>query len=144
MVQLRAYNDDMKLEEQVCSLELAMRLKELGVKQESLLWWRETTVSGEAYISHWEGPKTSLHYSAFTVAELGTLLPVDLQYDLASNLPTRTTSGGWRVDLDDEGMLYAGSSEADARAKMLVYLLEHQPIDRVRRCESRFSRRFDD
>ena len=29
----------MKLENQVCSLELAKKLKELGVKQESLFWW---------------------------------------------------------------------------------------------------------
>jgi len=29
----------MKLEDQVCSLELAKRLKELGVEQESLFYW---------------------------------------------------------------------------------------------------------
>lgn len=30
----------MKLQEQVCSLELAQKLKTLGVKQESLFYWR--------------------------------------------------------------------------------------------------------
>jgi hypothetical protein len=29
----------MKIEEQVCSLELAKRLKKLGVKQQSALYW---------------------------------------------------------------------------------------------------------
>ena len=29
----------MKLEDQVCSLELSKRLKELGVKQDSLWYW---------------------------------------------------------------------------------------------------------
>ena len=29
----------MKLEDQVCSLELAKKLKELGVKQDSLFYW---------------------------------------------------------------------------------------------------------
>ena len=32
----------MKLEKQVCSLELAKKLKELGVKQDSHFYWRET------------------------------------------------------------------------------------------------------
>jgi hypothetical protein len=31
----------MKLEDQVCSLELAKRLQELGVKRESLFYWHE-------------------------------------------------------------------------------------------------------
>jgi len=32
----------MKLENQVCSLEHAKKLKELGVKQENIWWWVET------------------------------------------------------------------------------------------------------
>ncbi len=31
----------MKFEEQVCSLQIAKKLKELGVRQESLFWWLE-------------------------------------------------------------------------------------------------------
>ena len=33
----------MKIESQVCSLELAKKLKELGVKQESLYYWCENS-----------------------------------------------------------------------------------------------------
>src|ERR1700704_1122897 len=75
----------MKLENQVCSLDLARRLKELGVKQESLFyWWKYTgkpeqwmvnTINklfrepGIGYTMHW-----TMEFSAFTVAELGEIM----------------------------------------------------------------------
>ena len=60
----------MKLEQHVCSLDLAKRLKELGVKQESLFWWGEITKE-----VHYCKAGKPLHISAFTVAELGEMLP---------------------------------------------------------------------
>lgn len=72
----------MKLEQQVCSLELSKRLKELGVKQNSHFSWEElfgkpeyrldVTIHGEHRVS------------AFTVAELGEMLPEDIH-----------TNGAW-------------------------------------------------
>jgi hypothetical protein len=73
----------MELSKQVCSLELAKRLKELGVKQESIIHWQFFAGWGE-HEDHWE----LRHYSdfkqstadperelcAFTVAELGEML----------------------------------------------------------------------
>jgi hypothetical protein len=41
----QANNKSMKLEEQVCSLDLAKRLKELGVKQESHWYWITSEVN---------------------------------------------------------------------------------------------------
>jgi hypothetical protein len=72
----------MKLEQQVVSLELAKKLKELGVKQESLFYWNRhkseiswgLSQTNCSKISHWET------ISAFTVAELGELLPRIEQY----------------------------------------------------------------
>ena len=71
----------MPLENQVCSLELAKRLKELVVKQDSYFWWvnpemTENNVTqllgyDERFINH----HPDLYLSAFSVAELGLLLP---------------------------------------------------------------------
>lgn len=78
----------MKLEDQVTSIELSKRLKELGVKQESIfVWeWFNDTFYGVKYFpfvvvpSQFNGYKT---YSAFTVAELIEMLPawIDTKLD---------------------------------------------------------------
>src|SRR5260221_4495003 len=66
----------MDIEKQVCSLELAKRLKELKVKQKSLFYWiRED----DPYI--WYNNNNhpmyceKFYYSAFTPSELSELLP---------------------------------------------------------------------
>ena len=73
------------LEKQVCSLELAQRLKELGVKQESLWAWYETTDRDDTprlnrfdeHCTVCTLPKQAWEekYAAFTVSELGEMLP---------------------------------------------------------------------
>src|SRR4051812_36893725 len=76
----------MKLEQQVCSLELAKRLKELGVKQESLYYWNIRHIwivlkaIGEPYITR----KPEDYASAFTVAELGEMLPSEIEIEEVS------------------------------------------------------------
>lgn len=116
----------MTLQQQVCSLELAKRLKELGVKQESYFWWRSP-------LAHYGYPDWSLSdgelghgsesFSAFTVAELGEMLP----YYASSERHSKE----WRVGKVKQGVteLWAsGETEADARAKALIYLLENELI----------------
>lgn len=83
----------MQLSDQICSLELAKRLKELGVKQDSLFYyqnnpynngkdcidlmikeWRDE--NGENVIMNSEyGNDDHPKYPAFTVSELGEMLP---------------------------------------------------------------------
>ena len=88
----------MKSEQQVCSLELAQKLKELGINQESVWWWVFTdeerwelvcksigynfTNSSKSYIKvptyNDEGygyREVKKMCSTFTVAELGEMLP---------------------------------------------------------------------
>lgn len=74
----------MELEEQVVSLQLSQKLKELGVKQNSLIYWRDDeypylclpSFGGQAHIPmEAQYSKNSKYLSAFTVAELGNMLP---------------------------------------------------------------------
>lgn len=99
----------MTLQEQVVSLELAKKLKELGVKQESLFYWinrqREHEGLGEWYYTECEYKLVDIEYirrylreeyiasdmiekqkgtriySAFTVAELWNILPHCIRQD---------------------------------------------------------------
>lgn len=139
----------MKLEQQVCSLDLARRLKELGVKQESYFSWGGTSTGmgleglfsaedkAEQILSErWSGMDFA---SAFTVAELGEMLPwrsksmgvmdtelahpkVSLQNKFAYRTVYYEEDQGLDAIKADSGYC---DTEADARAKMLIFLLEN-------------------
>ncbi len=121
----------MKLENQVCSLKLAKRLKELGVKQESLYYWVEK--HGEYLLRNinqkgdWDDTNWRKSYSAFTISELGELLPVGFHIDKYKDL-FRIGGGQIYLDTDVEPYDFEAKTEANARAKMLIYLLENKLI----------------
>ena len=147
----------MKLENQVTSLELSKLLQELGVKQKSLFIWAlnydNETVLPVLYQTKYgcyaqDGSMVNLNnikvlkwYSAFTVAELGEMLPVrdylsegivKDKEDLAS-WSTFKSDGKWHCHLTwrysrDKVEAIKADTEADARAKMLIYLLENNLI----------------
>lgn len=118
----------MKLEEQVCSLELAKKLKELGFKQESLFYH---LVGGIASRSECLPLMGSDWCSAFTVAELGELLPCSINNDDLTIM--KSSDLHWDISYDaiangcHEESFYDQSdlNEANARAKMLIYLIEN-------------------
>lgn len=148
----------MKLEQQVASLELSKRLKELGVEQESLFYHFGTNktaddsavsflnkatvpdgfIIAQNYLQLSDYPcnrPNGEKYSAFTVAELGELLPhkLDCQSD--------SINAGWissqKHIINNEvkwDCCYVGKNiewsdtEADCRAKMLIYLLENKLV----------------
>lgn len=135
----------MNLEQQVISLELAKKLNELGVEQESLFYWVNldtnwvlTIVNKYEYIFNFNNNTSDIlslkHYSAFTVAELGEMLPpaIDKYY-----LISRKADNIYLVyyedypqDYDIPYLIYfEDKKEADARAKMLIYLLENKLIE---------------
>jgi len=102
------------IEEQVASLKLSKRLRELKVPQESAFYWVERHQYPFEMQMHDLKQEPSSDeslwksYSAFTVAELGKMLPVK-KYD----------DGMWKQirEWEEEGF-----TEANARARMLVYL----------------------
>jgi hypothetical protein len=122
----------MKLEQQVCSLELAKRLKELGVKQESLVKW--DTLGDHAELSYGYSTYPGLvRYAAFTVAELGEMLPEAFLWEGVTQvgLHCGKYTGGWHVYYKSAGKRIHyedGKTEVAARAKMLIYLLENKLI----------------
>lgn len=128
----------MTLEQQCVSLELAKRLKELGVKQESYFFYRlyKDNHNLGIKLERFEDRLrliTDESYSAFTVAELGEMLPSGSKSFVGS------TSGDaknwvtewWEVKEWDLDTRKFADSEANARAKMLIYLLENKLIDNV-------------
>jgi len=132
----------MKLENQVCSLELAKKLKELGVKQESLFYWCEykdqfvIPIKTKPYVifgnRKW---KKELLISAFTVAELGEMLPHRIPNHQKVNPYSfidvdfyKNPSGfyqGWINNSRVTSCVIMSDTEANARAKMLIYLIEN-------------------
>lgn len=133
----------MELKQQVCSLELAKRLKELGVKQDSLIHWQFFRGCGENK-DNWE----LRHYSdfrksqadpekelcAFTVAELGEMLPMEIlhnKHNYFFETIRYSHNGMWEIVYRDENKsnlvlaMSVANTEADVRAKMLIYLLEN-------------------
>ena len=151
----------MKLENQVVSLDLAKKLKEFGVKQDSLFYWRleyhtsesfdngkslgkEGIFSGEYELEYLPKPRfttanvkwdqsdldkiNETEISAFTSAELGELLP-------KAYMSFKNSIGDWySEDLNEfiepeyRSVIDTAKTEANARAKCLIYLLENNLI----------------
>lgn len=122
----------MKLENQVCSLELAQQLKALGVKQESLFIWFKPKITRDCP-KVWYGDVVNRDnsnyevYSAFTASELGLLLPTWINE--MSLTCFQCTRDGWWIEYNDgrgrkSDFSTWSQTETDARAKMLIHLIE--------------------
>ncbi len=142
----------MNLEQQVCGLELSKKLKELGVKQESLFRWCLRVPSGTTpdeqrkdginyLIANDERIAASKmylpEYAAFTAAELGEMLPTVIEQGVGGTdgllRCSKLLQGAWSVVYEEtNGDEYVpaveADNEADARAKMLIYLIENKLI----------------
>lgn len=121
----------MHLASQVCSRELSKRLNELGIKQESLFYWkrwippkRSTYIEPEWRLSL--GNSFLVEYeviSAFTVAELGEMLPDYIELSRIGNIQLCTLYS--EDSCNENNISTMDDTEANARAKMLIYLIEN-------------------
>jgi hypothetical protein len=123
----------MKLEDQVCSLENAKKLAELGVTAESLFVHYE--IGNNVALRCMCTIPSFILAPAYTVAELGEMLPAN-KHDRHAEY-SKTKKGwfvGWYSDDYGCGALthdYSNElqSEADARALMLIWLIENKHIE---------------
>lgn len=139
----------MKLEQQVCSLEWAKKLKEARVLQESLFWYfidgsKDLIVEMKPGLlldedgrpSQTLNRKTQL-ISAYTVGELGEMLPRG--YFTRKHFGSGTKKWHWTVSHGYEdnavnGELiwydgYTSDTEADTRAACLHSLITNKLLD---------------
>lgn len=129
----------MQLNQQVSSLKLSKKLKKLGVKQDGYFdWWTIQSTNGT--FKKEVGTYNDVRYfgldqekecSAFTVAELGEMLPGNIngypimcQWGLMHNLHYVGNTNIHEV---------VSNTEADARAIFLIYLLENNLISQSSR-----------
>lgn len=132
----------MKIESQVCGLELAEKLQSLGVKQNAWWYWKKWDDGSKTLQQMMTSELGNTHpnsFSAFSVAELGEMLPDTIanNYPEAEHnlhrLVTEKQDKVWNVMyicFGCKGKLTTctANTEADARAKMFVYLLENKLI----------------
>lgn len=108
----------MDIEQQVTSLELAKKLKEAGYPQDDAQWyWAKRNIDTEYHICHRDNlAVVDNYYAAPTVAEWGEKLPFGF-YSFKFN------DNDFRVWYDKANSpSYNEAKEADARAKMWLYL----------------------
>lgn len=126
----------MELKQQVTSLELSKRLKELGCRQESAFYWVRS-IDGGHYLSPESivpmRPTENGETSAYSVAELGQMLPkwTSSWLDVKKGDGDEGIGDVWICEVHFPGKdrpedkpSEDGNTEADARAKMMIYLLE--------------------
>ena len=130
------------LEKQLTSLELSKQLKKFGVKQDSLFYWWHSEVEGWVVLYNPATIYRNEGYSAFTVAELGQELPSFAErrgekYYLYITRTNKTEYSslpdfyvGYR-DIHGNHFLHSEreDNEANARAKMLIWLIKHKLMD---------------
>lgn len=122
----------MNLEKQVCSIEYSRKLNQLGIKQESQFhWMNEHSMSPNLHFTPYGH---GLGLSAFTAAELGEMLPYNIDNGAEFYYPNYTKHLNYhRIQLlSDTGKMLSGFNdftEADVRAKLLIYLIENKLIE---------------
>lgn len=136
----------MKLQKQVCTLEQAKRLKELGIEQNygftyfSKISYQRVVHLVVQHPDHcpsfgtFEETESDTGYfiRAFTVAELGEMLPdyTQTQRGFGTSGQKLGTGGEYWESLSEEySERFTATTEAETRAAMLIHLIENNLVD---------------
>ena len=117
----------MKLKKQVVNKKLSQKIKEMGVKRERLWCWvHEEDYGFQIHFSNDNAIKNKKnrwnYYAAFTASELGEMLPLFISKDIGRL--------GYKIMvLKNEWIDTVADTEADARAQMLIYLIENKLME---------------
>lgn len=133
----------MNLDQQVCSIELAKRLNELGVNKGSIFFWIRGKLGkfagerqfGIVYIDWFaelddtDSKDNYEYYSAYSVAELGDIFTANIisGKDFSGSYFCR--AWGDKSSKDSDWIFLESDNEANARAKMLIHLIENKLIE---------------
>lgn len=138
----------MELKDQVVSLELAKKLNKLGIKEKSQFKWMAWSLNKEPKLMH--NPDDNLMtlggellycVPAYTGMEIGNILPWVLREKIGDRswiLRTKKIDEGkdvqWHVMYHNPNYKHNidsqyDHSESNARAKMLIYLIENKLIN---------------
>jgi hypothetical protein len=125
----------------VCDLELSKKLKELGLKKKSVFCFYDLngTTDLEFYSPQIDWAEGVEEYNAYTVAELGEMLPDEID-DYLLNLEfmqngdfcyTYTEVDECLNSLNNFNFcnLTKDQKEANARAKLLIWIIENKHVD---------------
>jgi len=120
----------MTLTSRVIDLEIATRLKELGVKQESYFYWSKNIV-GDWFLGHFLGGVKAGDVSAFDVAELGEMLSQGYHTYKTGSIRSSEEYRWAGMDENNESIIIndkvlVAETEANVRGKMLIYILENK------------------
>jgi len=120
----------MKLEEQLVNLQLSRELHDLGVKCESYFEHRYLVFEDKS--KEWRIDKITVsdfyvkkRYQAYSVAELGEMLPPQTGLYKSKNYYSCVDTNPHRIN---KSPAIKEETEANARAKMLIYLIKNNLI----------------
>jgi hypothetical protein len=123
----------MRIEDQVCSFEQAVKLSVLMPEslddRERLFYWEEDG-SKIIYNDEWMS-SLAVYYPAYTVAELGVLLPISVVVDGVYQIVSSDKwENGYRTHIGGTGgkASFIYETEAESRAYALIWLIENGHI----------------
>lgn len=132
----------MMLEDQVCSLELSKKLKDIGFKHDSYYVWITVLKTGFNFIKRREDYEPdsidvgAFNYPAFSGTELGEILrDFDINNDLHLTIDSYNTYDYYNLVLkptkgiDFHELYIKDFKECDVRARMLIFILENNLME---------------